>query len=615
MDVNVRRGTRRSGISGPPVVNKEMNKTDVEQLEKVVGVIEAASGIREFDLVIRDVQVVNDFTGEIIPGSLGIYQGLIASPYASEHAKARQVFEGKGRYALPGFIDTHVHVDSTLLTPTALAGLITPHGTTAVFADPMEIANVAGMEGVKAFVQSSPDLPYHFYIEVPSRVPTAPGLETTGGKLGLAETVEMLGWKQTISLGEIDPSKILERKTEYLEKVLQAQAVGKIVNGHTAGLDLEKLVAYCGARIGDDHECISYEEAKARLSLGMAVLVREGSTERNLEALVAGLVRENAHSSRWMMCTDDKHPDDIAREGHIDHMVRKAISMGLDPVKAIQMATINAASHFRIDHLLGSLTPGRKADIILTSDLHNLQVEFVFFKGELVAENGGLRQEIKPRAFPQWLQRTVKITRGRFGSDFRLQASSARVNARIIQVLPDQIVNTSIIAVLEVSEGSVRAAPEQDILKLAVVERYGKNGNIGIAFVNGFGLKHGAMASTVSHDHHNIVIAGADDASMACCVRAIERMNGGLVVCDGDQVLAKLALPIAGLLSDQSAQEVIASLNKMNEAAWRLGCKLPAPFMSLSFISLPTVPELGLTDIGLIEVSENKIIPPFSPLL
>jgi adenine deaminase len=585
----------------------------MDNVKILAELIEAASGERELDLIIRNVQIVNVFTGEINTGSLGIYKGLIASPYVSDKIKAKNIFEGKNLYAMPGFIDTHVHIDSTLLTPTALAALITPCGTTAVFADPMEIANVAGINGVKAFFQSGSGLPYHFYIEVPSRVPSAPGLETTGGELGLAECEELLGWESSLSLGEIDPSKILDRKPEYLEKVLYAQAVGKIVNGHTAGLSREKLVAYACGRIADDHECITYAAAKQRLSLGMSVLVREGSTERNLEALVGGLVKENAATHHWMMCTDDKHPDDIAKEGHLDYMVRKAISVGLDPIKAIQMATINAAVHFRVEHLLGSLSPGRSADIILAKDLHDLRAEFVFYKGNLVAEQGRLTAEPKPPDFPSWLQQTVKLSRGRSATDYRLESESDRVNARVIHIYPDQIVNEGTTAVLEVIDGAVQAAPEIDILKLAVVERYGKNGNIGITFVNGFGLENGAMASTVSHDHHNIVIAGADDASMACCARAIERMQGGLVVCNGNSVLAELPLPIGGLLSDQRAEAVIEALGKMNEAAQGLGCNLPAPFMTLSFISLPTVPDLGLTDMGLIDVNEHKIIPPFTP--
>ncbi len=582
-------------------------------IQGMVELIEAASGKREYDLIIRDVQVVNVHSGEIKAGAIGIYGGLIVSAYVGDEAQAKREFDGKNRFALPGFIDTHVHIDSTLLTPGALAALITPCGTTAAFADPMEIANVAGMRGVKEFVQSAAELPYHFYMEVPARVPSAPGLETTGGELGLMETREMLGWESAISLGEIDPSKIIEPKPEYLEKVLHAQAVGKIVNGHAAGLSPEELAIYSSAGIADDHECITYEEAKARLSLGMSVLVREGSTERNLEALVAGLVRENADTQHWMMCTDDKHPDDIAREGHIDFMVRKAISGGLDPMRAIQMATINAAEHFRIGHVLGSLAPGRWADVILAKDLHDLRAESVFYKGELVAEKGELTVEITPYPFPGWLRDTVKIRRGRSATDYRLAADAGKVNGRVIHIHPDQIINEGKTEILEVIGGSIQAAPARDICKLAVVERYGKNGNIGITFVSGFGLMAGAMASSVSHDHHNIVVVGADDVSMASCTRAIERLHGGLVACRGDEVLAELPLPIGGLLSDREAESVIHDLEKMNEAARSLGCTLPAPFMTLSFISLPTVPELGLTDMGLIDVREHKIIPPFSP--
>ncbi len=520
----------------------------MDAVKDLIELIEAASGLCELDLIIRDVRIVNVYTGQVQNGALGIYKGAIVSPNISDQAKTKNIFDGKGAFALPGLIDTHVHIDSTLLTPSALAELIVPHGTTAVFADPMEIANAAGIEGVKAFVQSGDDLPYHFYIEVPSRVPSAPGLETTGGTLGPIETRELLGWETTISLGEIDPSKIIGLKSEYLEKVLNAQAVGKIVNGHTAGLSRDKLAAYACARIADDHECITYEEAKERLALGMAILVREGSTERNLEALVGGLIREGADTRHWMMCTDDKHPDNIAKEGHIDHMVRKAVSMGLDPIKAIQMATINAAKHFRKEHVLGSLTPGRWADVILTRDLHDLQAEFVFYKGALVAEQGRLTRDFTTPVFPEWIRQTVKATRGCQEANFRLETGSREVKAWVIRIFPDQIVNEGKMEILQVVNGNVQAAPERDILKLAVVERYGKNGNIGITFVTGFGLKHGALASSVSHDHHNIVIVGADEVSMATCVRAIEKMQGGLVVCDGDETLAELALPIGGLL-------------------------------------------------------------------
>jgi adenine deaminase len=508
-------------------------------------------------------------------------------------------------------IDTHVHVDSTLLTPSVLAELIVPHGTTAVFADPMEIANVAGIDGLEELVKAANDLPYQFFVEVPSRVPSAPGLETTGGALGLEETRKLLGWETTVSLGELDPSKVLGRLPEYLEKVLEAQSQGKIVNGHTAGLSREDLGVYACARIADDHECISYEEAKARLSMGKAILVREGSTERNLEALVGGLVRAKADTRHWMMCTDDKHPDDIAREGHIDYMVRKAISIGLEPIQAIQMATINAALHFRQEHNMGSLAPGRWANLILAKDLHNLQPELVFFKGELVAERGQLTRKVNAYAFPDWLHQTVKITRGREADDFQLYAQGSHVEAWLIKISADQIVNQRNSVVLDVVEGNVRPDVSRDVLKLAVVERYGKNGNIGITFVNGFGLKRGALASSVSHDHHNIVVVGADDTSMACCVRAIERMQGGLVACRGEEILAELPLPIAGLMSELNSAQVITALQKMNQAAHDLGSTLPAPFMSLSFISLPTVPELGLTDMGLVDVAQHKIISPF----
>ncbi len=289
-------------------------------------------------------------------------------------------------------------------------------------------------------------------------------------------------------------------------------------------------------------------------------------------------------------------------------MVNKAIALGMPPIQAIQLATLNAAIHFRRDHELGSITPGRWADIILTESLQPIQPAQVFYKGQAVAENGSLTAHPPAIVYPQWLRHTVKLTRGKQASDYRLPASSELVTVHVIQILADQIINRRARARLAVKDGAVNSDPQQDIIKLAVVERYGKNGNIGLTFVRGFGLKEGAISSTVAHDHHNLVIAGVDDESMATCARATEEMQGGLVVARGQEVLGRLPLPLGGLLSDEPPQKVIEVLDTINALARSLGCSLPAPFMTLSFISLPTVPELGLTDKGLVDVLNHTII-------
>jgi adenine deaminase len=580
-----------------------MNISERKQL------IQAGLGDIPLDLKITNVKLVNVYSGEICQTDLGIKNGRIASISAAD-LKAEKILDGKGDYALPGLIDTHVHIDSTLLTPEHLAEVIVPHGTTAMFVDPMEISNVAGMHGLKALIDKTDRLPYRIYLEVSSRVPTAPGLETTGGELGLIEVSEILTWEQSISLGELDPSKVLGLQDEYLKKIERAEQLGKISNGHTAGLSGKALDGYACGGLSDDHECVDFQDALTRLRLGLSVLIREGSSERNLIPIVTGALEAGIDFSNLMFCTDDKHPTEIVTEGHIDYMVNKAIQLGVPPIKAIQMATINSARHFRIDHLVGSISPGRFADLILSPTLDQIRTERVIQNGNLVAQKYQLIDPQMTRYYPPDLMKSIHISRGSKPEDFRLTASANHVKVWVIGLIRDQIINHRETGTLSVNDGIVQTDSSQDILKLAAVERYGKNGNIGITFVRGFGLKSGAIASSVSHDHHNIVVAGCNDQDMAACVRAVQEMQGGLALADGGEVIGRLALPVAGLMSDHSAAEVIEELKTLNAGYTRLGGVLSAPFMALSFISLPTVPELGLTDKGLIDVETRSIISP-----
>jgi adenine deaminase len=572
--------------------------------------IQAALGRERLDLKLADVQLVNVYTGRIEPASLGIKAGRIVTLDAQTY-EAETTVDAQGMYALPGFIDTHIHVDSTLIVPENLAELIVPGGTLTLLADPMEIANVAGFEGMQALLHSIAHLPYRILIEVPSRVPTAPGLETTGGELGLDDVKKVLAWEACVSLGELDPSKVLGLRDEYLAKVEAAHALNKIANGHAAGLTGRELTAYMCGGLSDDHEAVDYDEAVARLRLGMPVLVRDGSTERNLEPIISGVVRDGLDTRHLMFCTDDKHPDDIRDEGHIDYLVNHTIELGLPAVQAIQMATLNAAIHFRVDHLIGSLSPGRWADVILAPSLDKIVPSHVFYQGQLVAQAGRLVVEPPVPDYPDWIRQTVTVRRGKTGADFALKTDRPVADVHVIELYPDQIINEIGQARLPVVDGVVLPDVEQGVLKLAVVERHGKNGNIGIAFVRGFGLKRGALASSVAHDHHNIIVAGTNDTDMAACVRAVEEMQGGLAVADGGVVLGRLPLPIGGLLSEAPVHDVIAQLEHLTAIAHDLGCTLPAPFMTISFISLPTVPELGLTDKGLVNVRDHALMSVF----
>ena len=579
--------------------------------EEIKDTVETGLGRHVCDLKLEHVRLVNVFSSEIYPTNLYIRNGRIVSIDPDVSLEAKKTVDCGGQYALPGLIDTHMHFESTMLSPEALAAVVVPEGTTTLCADLMEIANVAGVEGLKAMLDSIDRLPYRLLIEVSSRVPTAPGLETNGAYMGAAEVREIMDWAEAVSLGELDPSKILGVKEEYLEKVADTLARRKIVNGHAIGRLGQELNVYASAGISDDHECVTTEELLSRLRVGMRVLVREGSTERNLDALISGALQAGLPLENLMFCTDDKHAGEIREEGHINYNVARAIQLGVAPVDAVKLATVNAARHFRLEDEIGSITPGRLADILLVEDLKTLRPTQVYFEGRLVAERGRLTEGCPVPAYPEWLKHTVHLKKPVTAESFRVstQTQATESRARVIDLIDRQIINRLLVATLPVSGGELLPAVDRDILKLAVVERYGKNGDVGVCFVRGFGLRRGALAYSMSHDHHNIVTVGADDGDMALAVNTVAQMQGGLCVVDGGRVTARMCLPIGGLMSEGTADDVVEQLDEMNRAAAALGCRGSAPFMTLSFISLPTVPELGLTDRGLVDVLAHCIIP------
>lgn len=579
-------------------------KTQAKQLTRE---LEAAAGERPLDLRIENVQLVNVYTGEIYPASIDVFGGRVVGLNAPRGREARAVVDGGGRYALPGFIDTHIHIETTLLTPEALGSVIVPWGSTSLFVDAMEIANVAGIEGLTALVRDSERLNFRLFLEIPSRVPTAPGLETTGGVLGVEEVATLLDLEDTLSLGELDPSKILGRREEYLCKILEALARGKICNGHAIGLPHDDLNVYATAHLSDDHESVHYEELLERLRLGILPLVREGSSERNVDELIKGVVAHGLPTGNMMFCTDDKHASDIAREGHISYNVQRAIDLGLAPVQAIQMATLNAARHFRVEHKIGSITPGRYADILLVDDLRVMRPAQVYKSGRLVAENGAAAQ-VAPKEYPKSLFHSVHIPKNLSEASFKIPCGAKEARCRVIGLIPDQIVNHELAEWMPVAGGEILADTGRDILKLAVVERHGKNGRVATGLVRGFGLAGGALASSVSHDHHNIVVVGTNDADMALAAETLGELQGGFAAAQNGRVLGSLPLPLAGLMSTLPAEEVMAEMDKLNATVREMGCPMAAPFMTLSFISLPTVPALGLTDYGLIDVLNHSII-------
>lgn len=578
--------------------------------EEIKNTIEAGLGKYACDLKIENIKLVNVFSGEVYKTDIYIKNKRIVSIDPSADLDAKEIIDGKGRYALPGLIDAHMHFESTMLSPEALASVVVPQGTTTLCADLMEIANVAGEKGLRAMLQSMSRLPYRMLIEVSSRVPTAPGLETTGAVLGAEEVAQIMDWEESVSLGELDPSKILFVKDEYIHKIADTLSRRKLVNGHAIGRLGQELNVYASSGISDDHECVNVNEMIERLKVGMKVFIREGSSERNVDELIKGVLEKKLDTSNLMFCTDDKHAREIQVEGHINYNVSRAIELGLDPMKSVQMATVNTAKHFRMEDEIGSITPGRLADIILVEDWHDMKPDIVIFEGNVVAQNGELVKECKVEDYPDWLKHTVILKNPVTPESFEVPSKKMEGTTKIhvIEMIPRQIINNHIIKDVSVKNGMIQVDVEQDILKLAVVERYGKNGNIGIGFVQGFELKKGALAYSMSHDHHNIVVVGTNDEDMALAVNEVARLNGGLsVACDG-KILNSMELPIGGLMSEKPAEEVMAQLDILNEDAKKLGCNMDAPFMSLSFISLPTVPELGLTDKGLVDVLAHQLI-------
>lgn len=582
--------------------------------QEIKDTIETGLGKGTCDLKLANVQLVNVYSAEIYETDIYVKGKRIVSISPEADLKAEKIIDCHGKYAVPGLIDAHMHFESTMLSPEALASVVVPQGTTTMCADLMEIANVAGEEGLKAMLASISRLPYRMLIEVSSRVPTAPGLETTGAVLGREEVADIMDWDESISLGELDPSKILMVRDEYIHKVADTLARRKIVNGHAIGRLGQELNVYASSGISDDHECVSGNELMERIRVGMRVMIREGSSERNVEELVSEVVKRDLSVENLMFCTDDKHAREIQTEGHINYNVKKSISLGLDPMKAIQMATIHAARHFRLEDEIGSITPGRLADIIIVDDLRTMEPEIVFFEGKIVAQYGKLTQECPVCEYPEWIKHTVCLKKPVTADSFRVYADRYRgtddqnADVYVIGMIPDQIINRRLKEKLPVKDGLIQPDMSRDILKLAVVERYGKNGQTGVGFVNGFQLKEGALAYSMSHDHHNIVTVGVSDEDMACAVNCVANMQGGLCVVKNGEILDSMPLPIGGLMSEKTAEEVMDQMDHLNALAAELGCKMKAPFMSLSFVSLPTVPELGLTDMGLVDVLSHKLI-------
>ena len=581
-------------------------------VQETNALIDCGLGKIPCDLKLKNVKLVNVCSKEIYETDIFIKGKRIVSIEPDAKLEAEKEIVCEGLYALPGFIDGHMHYSSSMINPEAMAQAIVPKGTTTLCVDFMEISNVTGGRVVDVMLENKDKLPYRIAIEVPTRVPTAPGMETTGEVIGVEETKALLAREATVALGEIAPAKILFRTDDNIQKICDAVNMGKVVNGHAVGCDFQELSVYASAGVTDDHEPVEWEEFLNRLRLGMFVMVREGSGARNLKTFVENALKLGYGFENTFFCTDDKHITDINEEGHINHNVNLAIKLGVDPLTAISMATINAAKHFRVEQDFGSITPGRFADIILCDSIENVQPQQVIFEGRKVFEKDLMPVAKIDRVYPEWIRDTVHFKNPITADSFKVEAPAGKdsVKVNIPELVDDQIINKWKTAVLPVKDGLIMRDPDNDIMKFACCERYGKNGNVYVAFVKNFTLKKGAVAYSMSHNHQNVVVIGANDEDMAVAVNEVARIKGGLVTVVDGKVIASMSLKIGGLISEELESDTIAEqLTAMNKSAAETGCTLPAPFMTLSFIAHPAIPDLAPTDMGLVDVSTQQFVP------
>ncbi|UCB43178.1 MAG: adenine deaminase [Dehalococcoidales bacterium] len=559
--------------------------------------IKVARGEQPADLLFTNANVVNVFTGEVERGNVAVCGDHIAG--VGNYQQAKQVIDLDGKYLAPGLINGHTHLESSMLDVGQYARAVVPHGTLTVVTDLHEIANVCGLEGMRYVLDRVRRLPLELFLMAPSCVP-ATNLETAGAQISAEDIRRVLRWRQCIGLGEVmNFPGVLNADPQMLSKI--AHAAGKVADGHAPGVTGNDLNAYVAAGIRSDHESVTLEEARQKLAKGMYVMIREGSSEKNLEALLP-LVTDKTYK-RCLFVVDDRSCVDLLSDGDIDAVVRKAVRLGLEPIRALQMATINAAEHFRLEQL-GAIAPGYLANLIVLSDLSEFRVESAYYHGRLVARGGDALFSAGGRG-RGGLNNTVRIKP--FSAEALTLVPSGETE-HVIEIVPGQIITQRRQEKVKIQNGLVVPDIDRDILKLVVVERHEATGNVGVGLVRGFGLKRGALASSIAHDSHNIVAVGTSDEDIIAAVREIERLQGGLIVTDGGRVVASLALPIAGLLSDEPLEKVVAGLESVEQATVGLGTSLTSPFATLSFVALPVIPELRLTDLGLVDVGEFRLI-------
>ncbi len=565
-----------------------------------------AQGVEPADTLIRDAKLVNVCTGEILEHTdVAIASGRIALVGDGAHCAGPEtvVIDAGGAYITPGFMDGHIHVESSMLTAGEYARAVLPHGTTGIYMDPHEICNVLGLDGVRMMDEDARRTPLKAMITTPSCVPAVPGFEDSGAEIGPEDVAKTMDWDSVVGLGEMmnfpgilgaDP-----RTHAIVGETLKADA---IVTGHYSLPETGPgLNAYIASGVRCCHESTRAEDALAKMRLGMYAMFREGSAWHDLRQVAQAITKHQIDTRFAMLISDDTHPHTLLEQGHLDHILRRAVEEGIDPVTAVQMVTINCAQCFQMDHELGSIAPGKCADIVFLEDLKDFRVLRVLVDGELVAENGAVTRTFAPYAYPAAARDTMHIGETITPESFRIPCPEGTARVRAIEVIPARVGSLEKHVTLPVKNGFVESDVAQDVLKTVVFERHHATGKKGFGFVKGFGIRRGAMASTVAHDAHNLLVIGTNDEDMALAANTLLQCGGGHAAVQDGKVLGCVPLPIAGLMNDLPAEEMSALVARLEEAWSRIGCQMPSPFMTMALIPLACLPELRLTDRGLVD--------------
>jgi adenine deaminase len=568
---------------------------------KIRDIVPVAMGEKPADVLLSNARILNVFTGRLEEGNIALFRKRIAG--IGDYTEGKDVIDLKGGIVLPGFIDAHLHIESSMVSPREFARAVLSRGTTTVIADPHEITNVLGIEGLEYMIRTTEGIPLNVYIALPSAVP-ATELETAGARLGAEDMVSLVDKypQRIIALGEVmNYPGVLRRDRELIAKIEILRHEYKKIDGHAPGLTGKQLNAYIDAFIRSDHESTTASEALEKVSRGMQVLVREGTAAKNLEALLKAVDVQN--HSFFSFCTDDRDPLDIIREGHIDYLVRKAIRLGLDPVIAVRMATINTALHYNL-RSMGAVAPGYKADMVVVNDLVELAIETVIKDSCVVARHGSIVAPLEG-VYHAPLENSAPMFLPDFSIEsFRIPARSKSI--RVIGMKDDDLYTDSVVMDAKVENGFAVADPVRDLAKVAVLDRY-EGAHLSKGFAGGFGIRQGAVATTIGHDSHNLCVAGVTDEDMLLAVKRVQSLKGGIAVVVDGTIRAEIALPIAGLMSDMDLDEVVDKLKTLKKAVSAMGSDKDI-LMLLSFIQLAVIPELKLTDRGLVNVPQQRFV-------